>query len=107
MKTSTILALATPVLAAANPVNFGRDMTTPDAVLDNYQSVADDTVSKLTIFGCHIKECVEALAPTVAACGIAAATEGRNTAKDAACVAQAYRDLVPSKKPAECAHCYK
>ena len=55
MKTSFILVLATSVLATANPVCLGQNMTTPNAVLDNYQSVAEDTVSKLSIFGCNIK----------------------------------------------------
>lgn len=56
MKASTILVLGASVLAAANPVNLARDTpaTTPDAVLANYQAVADDTVSKLSIFGCDI-----------------------------------------------------
>ncbi|KAF1924700.1 uncharacterized protein M421DRAFT_8565 [Didymella exigua CBS 183.55] len=106
MKASIIFALATSLLAAANPVVFSRDAETPDTVIANYNAVADDTVSRLTVFGCHMKECVEALSPLLASCAIAAAEEGRNTAKDASCVGKAYQSLAPSKKPAECNHCY-
>ncbi|KAF2168148.1 hypothetical protein M409DRAFT_53458 [Zasmidium cellare ATCC 36951] len=108
MQFSRLVLLALPAISLAAPAVVARqDDTQSSVVIENFVANANSTISQLSILQCNIKGCVEALAPLLAACAIAAATEGRDTAKDATCVADAYQDLSPSKKPAECNHCYK
>ncbi|KAK4504925.1 hypothetical protein PRZ48_002888 [Zasmidium cellare] len=108
MQFSKFALLALPAVSFAAPAVVARqDDSQSTVVINDYLASANSTINQLSILQCEIRACVEALAPLLAACAIAAATEGRDTAKDATCVADAYQDLSPSKKPAECNHCYK
>ncbi|KAF2168147.1 hypothetical protein M409DRAFT_21592 [Zasmidium cellare ATCC 36951] len=87
MKFSTLFPLGLPALAIAQTAPSSADP------IVNFVQVANETVSKLSIFGCHVRPCLLALAPSLVICAAAAAQEELDPINDAACFAAAAKAI--------------
>lgn len=92
MKFTFVLTALVAVVAAVPVDNTADTIDTADSLdsLDNTDAAA------LCI---HIRDCVDALAPTVKACAKAARDKGKNLKEDAACLKEALDAAVNAVGP--------
>ncbi|ERS95204.1 calcium-binding protein precursor [Sporothrix schenckii 1099-18] len=89
----TVAFAALVAVAAAAPANNVR-------AVDNVDTVETVDTAQLCI---HIRACVEALAPSIKACALAAADKGRDLHEDADCLSEAVGAV--STVPDACKSC--